>query len=346
MRRRDFAHAFGNDDRSKAAVLYAEPGGYYEHGIDWNKPVVACVVGRWKSKLTRAVGHAGAMAGSGDTRRGQGALVHGGVRGATASSRRRTRSCRAKGAVVTNIADIPAALTAVMRLNGTAPDFAPRGNLALKPWIANDQGLRLPPELAMPVVTAPEPYAEQIASLGAQVGAVVARQNMKDRPGASVMDPTTQVTSVHGHSVLDLALEPLEANFALPLVHEIATENDRAMLDVAVAAEVNLVGDPILVAADAARDAGNAPNAVMAAAAAIVGPKRVERALVCTRALIDLFAHSGLRGRPRRELRHLRYRDGHQDARRSSSPPRPRPTTRARRRCWPRSRRAAAGRRS
>ncbi len=109
------------------------------------------------------------------------------------------------------------------------------------------------------------------------------------------MDPTTQVTSVHGHEVLDLALLPLEACFALPLVHEIAGDNDRALLDVAVAAEVNLVGDPILVAADAARDAGNAPNAVMAAAASIVGPKRVERALACTRALIDAFAHSGLR---------------------------------------------------
>ena len=108
------------------------------------------------------------------------------------------------------------------------------------------------------------------------------------------MDPKTQVTSVHGHSVLDLALQPLEANFALPLVHEIATENDRAMLDIAVAAEVNLVGDPVLVAADAAREAGNSPNTVMAAAAAIVGPKRVERTLACTRALIDLFAHSGL----------------------------------------------------
>ena len=118
---------------------------------------------------------------------------------------------------------------------------------------------------------------------------------MKDKSGASVMDPKTQVTSVHGHAVLDLALQPLEACFALPLVHEIAGENDRAMLDVAVAAEVNLVGDPILVAADAAREAGNAPNAVMATAAAITGPKRVERALACTRALIDLFAHSGLR---------------------------------------------------
>ena len=67
----------------------------------------------------------------------------------------------------------------------------------------------------------------------------------------------------------------------LPLVHEIATENDRAMLDIAVAAEINLVGDAALAAADAAREAGNSPNTVMAAAAAIIGPKRVERALAC-----------------------------------------------------------------
>ncbi|HRO11203.1 hypothetical protein [Amaricoccus sp.] len=290
----DFARAFAADDRSKAAVLYAEPGGYYEQGIEWTKPVVACVVGRWKSKLTRAVGHAGAMAGSGDKAEDKERwfMQAFGVEGIFTPE---NPVVSAKGAVVTNIADIPAALTAVMRLNGMAPDFAPRGDLALKPWVANDQGLRLPGEVGLPVVTAPEPYGGQIAALGRQVGAVVARQNMKDKSGASVMDPKTQVTSVHGHEVLDLALLPLEACFALPLVHEIASENDRVMLDVAVAAEVNLVGDPILVAADAARDAGNAPNAVMATAAAIVGPKRVERVLACTRALIDAFAHSGLR---------------------------------------------------
>ena len=54
------------------------------------------------------------------------------------------------------------------------------------------------------------------------------------------------------------------------------------MLDIAVAAEINLVGDTALAAADAAREAGNSPNTVMAAAAAIIGPKRVERALACT----------------------------------------------------------------
>jgi hypothetical protein len=182
-----------------------------------------------------------------------------------------------------------------MASSGAKPDFAPRGSLTLKPWLANDQGLELPAELAMPPVTAPEPYAAQIATLQQQVGAVIARQNMKDKSGASVMDAKTQVTSVHGHSVLELALQPLQANFALPLAHEGAGPNDRAMLDIAVAAEVNLVGDPILAAADAARAAGNSPNTIMAAAAAICGPKRVERALACTRALIDLFIGSGLK---------------------------------------------------
>src|SRR5204863_9148329 len=58
--------------------------------------------------------------------------------------------------------------------------------------------------------------------------------------------------------------------------------------------EMNLVGDPALMAAEAARSAGNSPNTIMAAAAAIVGPLRVARALDCAKALIDLFAHSDL----------------------------------------------------
>lgn len=290
---RDFAHGFGNDERSKAAVLYCEPGGYYERGVDFGKPIVACVVGRWKSRITRAVGHAGAMAGSGDRAEDKERwfIESLGVDGEFTPD---NPICSAKGAMVTNIAHIPAALTAVMKLHGVAPDFAPRGTLALKPWLSNTQGIALPPALDIPVVVAPEPYAAQIAALRRQIGVVIPRQVMKDKSGASVMDAKTQVTSIHGHSVLDLAMEPLEANFALPLVHEIVSENDRKMLDIAIAAEVNLVGDATLIAADAAREAGNAPNSVMAAAASIIGPKRVERARACTAALIDLFAYSGL----------------------------------------------------
>jgi len=290
---REFAHALANDTRSRAAVMYVEPGGYYEHGLALTKPTVACVVGRWKAKLTRAVGHAGAMAGSGDDAEAKERWLMDafGVDGIFTPD---SPVCSAKGAVVVNIAHIPMALTAVMKLNGVEPDFPPTGNLDLKPWFANNHGIALPPELDLPVVEAISPYNEQIATLSRQLGRVVPRQNMKDCSGATKMDPATQITSVHGFSVLDLALQPLEANFALPLVHEIATENDRALLDVAVAGEVNLVDDPVLVAADAARDAGNAPNSVMAVAASIVGPKRVERTLTAANRLIDLFAHSGL----------------------------------------------------
>lgn len=291
---RDFAHALRHDGRSRAAVLYAEPGGYYEHAVDWGKPVVACVVGRWKSKLTRAVGHAGAMAGSGDSAADKERWFMEAF-GVDAVFTPEAPVVSKKGAVVTNIAHIPAALTAVMALSGAKPDFASRGSLALKPWMANDQGLVLPAGLALEPVTAPEPYAAQFAELRRQVGAVIARQNMKDRSGASVMDPRTQVTSVHGHSVLELALQPLQANFALPLVHEGAGPNDRALLDIAVAAEVNLVGTPMLAAAEAAREGGNSPNTVMAAAVTIVGPRRVERALACSRALIDLFVGTSLK---------------------------------------------------
>jgi succinyl-CoA synthetase alpha subunit len=290
---RDFALALKNDERTKAAVLYVEPGGYYEHGVDFAKPTVACVVGRWKSKLTRAVGHAGAMAGSGDKAEDKerwfmDAFDAGGVftpEHPIASE---------KGAVTTNIADIPAALTAVMRLNGVKPDFEQTGSLSLKPWIANDQGLPLPASLALPAVRALPPYDVQIEGLKKHIGAFFHRQVMKDCSGATLLDPETQVTSVHGHSVLDLALQPIGANFALPLIHEIADENGRAMLDIAIAAEVNLAGDPALAAADAAREAGNSPNTVMAAAAAIIGPKRVERTMACAKALIDLFAVTGL----------------------------------------------------
>jgi succinyl-CoA synthetase alpha subunit len=290
---REFAHALANDTRSKAAVMYLEPGGYYEKDLQLTKPTVVCVVGRWKSKLTRAVGHAGAMAGGGDNAEAKEKwfLDTFGVDDVFTPEK---PVFSAKGAVVLNIAHIPMAITEVMKLNNIKPDFAPEGGLEFKPWFVNDQGIKLPDHLNIPKVIAMQPYRDQIDIVNRQVGAVISRQNMKDTSGASVMDAKTQITSVHGYSVLDLAKVPLEANFALPLVHEIADENDRALLDVAVAAEVNLVGDPVLIAADAARDAGNSPNSIMATSASIIGPKRVERALKITKLLISKFIEAGL----------------------------------------------------
>ncbi|MBS0343135.1 MAG: CoA-binding protein [Proteobacteria bacterium] len=290
----EFAYALSNDERSKAAVLYCEPGGYYELDADFTKPVVACVVGRWKSRLTRAVGHAGAMAGGGDdaASKERWFMQKFGVDGLFTPG---APICSAKGAVVANIADIPAALTAVMAMNAIKPDFAPEGSMQLKAWFGSNAGASLPADLDLPVVDALEPYREQIQALDAQVGAVFARESMKDASGTSQMDSKTQVTRVNGVTVLESAQYPLEANVSLVLLKEPGGENDRKIVSAVVGAFINLHGDAALAAAQAAREAGNAPNAVLSAAVALIGPKRLERARAAAALLIDRFRAAGLR---------------------------------------------------
>jgi succinyl-CoA synthetase alpha subunit len=289
----EFVFALANDRRSKAAVIYAEPGGYYEYDLNFTKPVVACVVGRWKARLTRAVGHAGAMAGSGDDAMAKERWFMQSF-GVDELFTPENPACSARGAVVTNIAHIPLALTRVMQLNRIEPDFAPRGSLALKPWFASNRGLKLPPELDLPGVEAIAPYNQQIGQLNRQIGRAYPRQSMRDTSGASVMDPRTQITQVHGVSILECAKRPLESNLCHALMWEPGGENDSALMNVAIAAGVNLHGDPMLAAAQASREAGNAPNAVLSAACAIHGPNRVDAARQATDALVDLFAQSGL----------------------------------------------------
>ena len=67
------------------------------------------------------------------------------------------------------------------------------------------------------------------------------------------------------------------------------------MIDIAVAAEMNLVGDTALVAAEAAREAGNSPNTVMAAALSLLGPACQADARRAMATMIDLFAQAGIR---------------------------------------------------
>ena len=121
------------------------------------------------------------------------------------------------------------------------------------------------------------------------------RQSLKDASGASQLDPKTQVATLHGVSMLDAAQYPLEANIALALVHEAGGENDRALVNVAVGSAINLHDTITLAAAQAVRNDGNAPNAIMAAAACLVGPKQMEPARRAARALVERFSEAGLR---------------------------------------------------
>jgi succinyl-CoA synthetase alpha subunit len=289
----EFAFALANDARSKAAVLYVEPGGYYEAIATFNKPVVACVVGRWKSTLTRAVGHAGAMAGGQDDALAKERWFLEKFEVAALFTPQEP-NCSAKGAVVTNVAYIPAALTAVMRENGTRPDFPAEGGTELKAWFRSNAGLDVPAELDAPLTTAVTPYGQQIAALNRQIGAVFPRQAMKDESGSSRMDPESQVSSLHGVSMLAAAQQPFEANIGLALLREPAGPNSQQLINVAVGSVLNLHGDPALGAAQAAREAGASPNCVLAAAASVVGPRRAEAARAIAHELVDWFFAAGL----------------------------------------------------
>ncbi len=144
--------------------------------------------------------------------------------------------------MVVNISHIPLALTAVMAKRGKKPDFDPVGDLSMKCWFSNTQGIDLPPQLSPQVVTALEPYNEQIAGLDDQVGVVFPRQTLKDASGASMMDPKTQVSKLHGTSVLDASTHSFEENLVQSLVREYPDANSTSLANVALNAFVNQNG--------------------------------------------------------------------------------------------------------
>jgi hypothetical protein len=135
--------------------------------------------------------------------------------------------------VVTNIAHISAALTAVMRENASRPDFEAEGSTALKPWFGSNQGLKLPPELDSPIVDALPPYDAQIAELSKQLVRSLATdsetpdQFVSDRPDAkarAMLDGlqargaksvfVRYLQSLGGHPTTDAVLAALTATAA------------------------------------------------------------------------------------------------------------------------------------
>ena len=57
---------------------------------------------------------------------------------------------------------------------------------------------------------------------------------MKDASGASQMDPKTQITALHGTSMLDAAQFPVESNICLSLLRGPGSENDQRLINAAV----------------------------------------------------------------------------------------------------------------
>ena len=296
----EFLWAAQNDPRTKAVVLYVEPGGYYERiALDFvverrfgfTKPMVCCVTGRWRTEVTRTCGHAGALAGNGEDAEAKERWFDD-YFGVPVFDPQNPVVGR-RGVRVSSIQFVPDAMRAVFEKMGEAPDFPPAGDLSLKPWLA-DSVLPLPPELAIQTVRALSPYDRQITAITKEVGAHYLRQNMADRSGASRMSRTTQIAELHGRTVLDLSQRLLEENLYFALAKTMPSPDDLASVNLLLNLFLQ-TDERRLEAIDAARANGALPNAFLASRLAVMGDEpMLSGSREKARLLIDVIREFGV----------------------------------------------------
>jgi len=292
----EFLYAAENDSRTKAVMAYIEPGGYYEkQALDWiaeglfkfTKPIVVCVTGRWKANLSRAVGHAGAIAGGGDDALAKEKWFDSyfGVGEFDPANPKVSK----KGVRIASIQDAPTAMSAVMKEIGVEPDFPPSGDLSLKPWFVNDQEAGYPDALKMQAVEAMAPYNDTIKKLGNQVGAQLTREAMRNKSGASMMNPKTQITEVHGVSVLDLVTEEFAGTNLFALTKAQPSKEELPLVH-AIMNYFTAIGAEYFDVAKATRANNALPNGYLGAAVLMNGDRQVFKDYrAITDKLIDLF---------------------------------------------------------
>ncbi|MBN1465877.1 CoA-binding protein, partial [candidate division KSB1 bacterium] len=295
----EFLFAAQNDPRTKAIALYVEPGGYYEkQALEWieerrfgfNKPIVVCVTGRWKKDITRACGHAGALAGSGDDAESKEQWFDD-YFGVPAFDPKNPLVSK-KGVRVASIQHFPDAMKMIYEKIDEPTDFAASGDLSLKLWIS-DGILNLTKDLELPVVQALSPYDEQIREINKYVGAQFVRQNMRNKSGASRINPATDVAELYGKSVLDLSQNNYEENIYFALTKVFPGKRDLRRLNMLLNLFMQL-DDQFLPILETADKDGCTPNAILASRLALIGATRfLENIRNYSRLIIDLVREFG-----------------------------------------------------
>ncbi len=291
----EFLYAAQNDPRTKAVALYVEPGGYYEKlALDWikerrfgfNKPIVVCVTGRWKKDIQRSCGHAGALAGAGDDAESKEKWFDDYFGTPVFDPKNPVVSKR--GVRVASIQHFPEAMRAVFSAIDEEPDFATTGDLSLKLWLG-DNWFKLPAELEMDVVQAMAPYDHQIREINKQVGANYLRQGMADKSGASRMDPKSQVSELHGKSILELSNYSMEENIYFSLAKVMPDPSDIPTINILLNLFLKM-DEKRMDLVDVARANGCTPNAYIGSQIALIGDKPfLSRARDATRSLINMI---------------------------------------------------------
>jgi succinyl-CoA synthetase alpha subunit/citrate synthase len=295
----EFLYCAENDPRTKAVLVYIEPGGYYEkQALDWiregrlpfSKPLVACVTGRWKSSLARPCGHAGAMGGGSDDAFAKEAWFDDYFQVPSFSASHPQVGPR--GVRVTTIQDLPAALEAVMASLGEEPDFLPEGDLSLKAWLLNHQGRPLPESLRLKPVTPPAPYDMQLAEANRLVGACLVRESMRNASSATRVDAASQQTELHGKPVLDLIDEPFSGTCLFALLRQKVPDRTIPLADAVLNGLTRWAEERPAPVSPQGRANICTPNAYMAAEVLLAGNNgRFQELVAISDTLIDLFFH-------------------------------------------------------
>jgi succinyl-CoA synthetase alpha subunit len=292
----EFLYAAENDPRTKAVVVYVEPGGYYEmQALKWieeglfkfSKPIIAVVTGRWKKNLTRAVGHAGALSGAGDDAIAKEEIFDK-YFGVPEYDPKKPKVSK-KGVRVPTIQQIPEALAVVMELIGEKSDFEPIGDLSMKPWFVNHQGNKFPKELNIESVKAMSPYDEEIQAANRQVGAQYLRLSMRNTSGATRMNRKTDVTEIHGKSLLEIVSEDFGATSLFSVLRDYPTSNQMHIVTPVLNWFISN-GTKYIDYALTSRKNGATPNAYIGASVLMSGNNEMYKAFQSqTKILIDLF---------------------------------------------------------
>lgn len=291
----EFLYAAQNDPRTKAVVVYCEPGGYYEkialdmikdRTFGFNKPIVCCVTGKWKKDIARPCGHAGALAGSGDDAESKEKWFdeYFGVGLFNPDKPKVTK----RGVRVASIQQIPEAMKAIFEKIDEAPDFESSGDLSLKPWLG-DTICKLPEHLSIPVVKAIAPYDEQITKINKQVGAHYLRQSMADKSGASKINNKTQVAELHNIPILDLSKYTMEENIYFALAKVMPDKKDIPTINLILNLFLKM-DESRMDLVDLAKSNGCTPNAYIASQIALIGEKPLlAKAREHSKFIIDLI---------------------------------------------------------
>jgi succinyl-CoA synthetase alpha subunit/citrate synthase len=296
----EFLYAAQNDPRTKVVALYVEPGGYYEKmALDWikerrfgfNKPIVVCVTGRWKSNISRPCGHAGALAGGNDDAETKEKWFDK-YFGVKCFDAKKTKVSK-RGVRVASIQEFPEAMKAVFEKIDEEPDFETQGDLSLKPWLS-DNFMKLTRELDLPNVKAVSPYDKLIEKTNKLVGAQYLRQNMRNNSGASKMNPTTQISELHGESILDLSNHSIEENLYFSLAKVLPAKEDISSINLLLNLFLK-VDKTNMEFLNSAKSNGATPNAYLSSQLAAIGNN--ELLLKCNtqiKFIIDLIREFGI----------------------------------------------------